>query len=218
MRRSCLLLTLRKLAAIAQASEFRELRFKNGEKAMYKNLNKSPSIRFSIPVDLGQACHKVSLLIQATLGAADVLWDAQTSKHKQQYSMDVNTIFKHVKRLVRCIIDCQIFHEDAVAIRNALMVGRSLGGRAWDDSPLQMKQIEQLGIISVRKLVNADIRTIEDLESTEAFRIETILGKNPPFGNRLLERLKSFPKLRVSAKLVPNSVCQLYCLTANANL
>jgi len=80
-------------------------------------------------------------------------WNDKTMKHKQQYAMEISIIFKHINRLIRCVIDCQLFLEDSVAIRNALMLERSLGARAWDDSPLQLKQIEQLGIVTVRKLV-----------------------------------------------------------------
>jgi ATP-dependent DNA helicase HFM1/MER3 len=86
------------------------------------------------------------------------------------------------------------------------MVQRSLCARAWDDGPLQMKQIKDVGVVSVRKLVNAGIRSMDELEYTEAYRIEAILGRNPPFGLRLLEQLKPFPKLRVSVQIVPDSV------------
>ncbi|OCL09193.1 hypothetical protein AOQ84DRAFT_317365 [Glonium stellatum] len=194
------------LSALAQAAEFREVRFRAGEKPVYKELNRSPSIRFPIPVDLALPAHKVSLVVQSILGGADVPWDEKTIKHRQQYTVEIGIIFRHINRLIRCVIDCQLFLEDSVAIRNALMLERSLGARAWDDSPLQLKQIEQLGIVTVRKLVNAGINTIELLENTEPHRIEMILNKNPPFGMRLLDRLKSFPKLRVSANVFNKSV------------
>ncbi|KAF2193462.1 P-loop containing nucleoside triphosphate hydrolase protein [Zopfia rhizophila CBS 207.26] len=198
------------LSALAQAAEFREVRFRSGEKPFYKNLNKSPYIRFSIPVDLALPAHKVSLILQSVLGAVDLDWNDQTSKHRPQYTTEVAVIFKHVHRLIRCIIDCQISLEDSVAIRNALMLERSLGARAWDDSPLQMKQVEQLGTVAVRKLTNAGIRTMEELENTEPQRIETILSRNPPFGHKTLDRLKLFPKLRVSVHVLPSSVCSVF--------
>ena len=140
------------------------------------------------------------------LGAADIVWDKETSKHRNQYGLEVATIFKHVHRLMRCIIDCQISLGDSVAIQNALLLQRSLSAKAWDDGPLQMKQIQDIGVVAVRKLVNAGIRTIEELEDAEPHRLEMILGRNPPFGLKLLDRLKPFPKLRVSAQLVPKSV------------
>jgi ATP-dependent DNA helicase HFM1/MER3 len=86
------------------------------------------------------------------------------------------------------------------------MLDRSLAARAWDDSPMQMKQIEEVGIASIMKFINAGIRTMEDLESTAAHKIETLMSRNPPFGLKILDRLKLFPKLRVSLHIQPNSV------------
>jgi ATP-dependent DNA helicase HFM1/MER3 len=65
-----------------------------------------------------------------------------------------------------------------------------------------MKQIEQVGVVAVRRLAAAGITSIEALESMEAHRIEMILSKNPPFGSKLLGRLKEFPKLRAAVKIM----------------
>lgn len=100
------------------------------------------------------------------------------------------------------MIDCLIARKDSVATRNALELARSFGARVWDHSPLQMKQIEQIGVVAVRKLAAAGITNIEELEATEAPRIDMILSKNPPFGTKMLARLKEFPKLRVTMKVV----------------
>ncbi|KAF2261988.1 P-loop containing nucleoside triphosphate hydrolase protein [Lojkania enalia] len=194
------------LSALVQASEFQELRLRAAEKALYRNINNSPAIRFHIPVSLNTPAHKVSLLVQSILGSADISWDNKLAKHKPQYNNDISIVFKHIHRLIRCVIDCQLCLGDSVAIRNALMLERSLASHAWDDSPLQMKQIDGLGAASVRKLVNAGIRSIEDLEYTEPHRIEIALTRNPPFGLRILDRLKSFPKLRISISERPNSI------------
>jgi ATP-dependent DNA helicase HFM1/MER3 len=86
------------------------------------------------------------------------------------------------------------------------MLCRSLGARCWDDSPLQLKQIERIGIAGVRRLVNADIKSIEALENTEAHKIESILGRAPPFGLRILDAARSFPKLRVSMQAIGKPV------------
>lgn len=148
----------------------------------------------------------MSLLIQSVLGAADIAWEGDHSKHRVQYNTEANVVFKHITRLVRCIIDCQICIGDSVSINNALMLDRSLAARVWDDSPLQMKQISEIGVIGVRKLANIGIRSIEELDFTDPHRIEVVLGRNPPFGMKILERLKGFPKLRVSLHVQPNSV------------
>jgi ATP-dependent DNA helicase HFM1/MER3 len=148
----------------------------------------------------------VSLIVQSILGNAEISWDGESSKHRSQYFQEVAKIFRSINILIRCIIDCQIVLGDSVTIQNAMMLERSLGSKAWDDSPMQMIQIPEIGNVAVRKLVNAGIRSIEDLEATDARRIETVVGKNPPFGLRILDALKAYPKLRVSLHVQQASV------------
>lgn len=69
-----------------------------------------------------------------------------------------------------------------------------------------MKQMDQIGVVAVRKLAAAGVTSIEALEFMDAYRIDMILSKNPPFGTKLLARLGEFPKLRVSIKII-GKVC-----------
>lgn len=188
------------LSSISQAAEFRDIRFRAGEKSSYKDLNKNGSIKFPIPVNLDVPAHKVSLVIQSVLGSIEL--PTENYKHRIEYSTARALIFQHVHRLIRCIIDCQLYLEDSTTTKNALMLARSLGAQVWDDSPLHMKQLESVGVVSVRKLVAAGITSIEELELTEAHRIETAMSKNPPFGSLLQEKAKLFPKLQVSLRVV----------------
>lgn len=189
------------LSTIAQAAEFKEIRFRSGEKQAYKDLNKSPMIKFPIHVNLELPAHKVSLIIQSQLGSVDLPTD-EKNQHNVQYSVDVNIIFQHVHRLIRCIIDFLLCADDSVALRNALLLCRSIGGRCWDDSPLTLKQVEGIGPAAVRKLVKINIQSIEDMANSEAHKIEMALGRHPPFGMQMLQKLKTFPVLRVSVTIV----------------
>ncbi|KAI7238069.1 P-loop containing nucleoside triphosphate hydrolase protein [Hortaea werneckii] len=192
------------LSVISQAAEFREVRLRAGEKSMYKDLNKNQSIKFPIAVNLDLPAHKVSLIIQSVLGAVDL--PSEEGKHRMEYQTAKSTILQHVHRLVRCIIDCQLHLNDAVTTRNALMLARSLAAQVWDDSPLHMKQLEGVGPVAVRKLAGAGIKSIGDIENSEAHRLEHILSRNPPYGAQLQERARDFPKLRVSLKIVGEPV------------
>lgn len=188
------------LSAVSQAAEFRDIRFRAGEKSTYKDLNKNSSVKFSIPVNLDAPAHKVSLIIQSVLGAIELPTD--DGKQRIEYSSCKASIFQHVHRLVRCIVDCQLYLDDAVATRNALMLARSLGAQVWDDSPLHMKQLESVGLVYVRKLAVAGIKSVEDIENAEPRRLEHILTRNPPYGAQLQSKAKAFPKLRISLKMV----------------
>lgn len=188
------------LSAIAQAAEFKEIRFRAGEKSTYKELNKNASIKFPIPVNIDVPVHKVSLIIQSVLGALDLPTD--DFKQQQEYSTCKNLIFQHVHRLIRCIIDCQLFLEDSMAARSALMLARSFGAQVWDDSPLHMMQIGDIGVVRARKLVGADIKSIEDIANAEPALLEKTMTRYPPYGSELRQRARAFPHLRVSVKTV----------------
>jgi ATP-dependent DNA helicase HFM1/MER3 len=169
---------------------------------LYKEINRGNNIRFPVKVDIALPAHKISLLIQSELGVVEFPDGEQYQKHKFAFQQDKGYVFSHINRLIRCIIDCQISLEDSIAVRNALELSRSFGAKAWEDSPFQMKQIEQVGVVAVRKFAAAGITSIEALEFTEPHQIDMILSKNPPFGMKLIDRLSDFPKLRVSIKLV----------------
>ncbi|KMU87670.1 ATP-dependent DNA helicase MER3 [Coccidioides immitis H538.4] len=174
------------LSAIAQADEFREIRLKAGEKSLYKEINKSDGIKFPIKVDIGLTSQKISLLIQSELGSVEVPAAEQYQKHRFTFQQDKSLISR----------------GDSISARHALELGRSLGAKVWDTSPLQMKQIDQIGVAAVRRLALAGINSIEALEAADAHRIDAILSKNPPFGMKLLGRLEVFPKPRVSLKMI----------------
>lgn len=188
------------LSVLSQAAEFRDVRFRAGEKPVYRDLNKNNSIKFPLPGTLDTPAHKISIVIQSVLGCID--FPSEDYKLRSEYATSKSVIFNNVSRLIRCIIDCQLYLEDAVAARNALSLARSLGAQVWDDSPLHIKQLDGIGAVYLRKLVGAGIKSIDDLVNTDARRIETALSRNPPFGTQLLDKAKAFPKLRVSIQVI----------------
>jgi len=192
------------LTVISQSHEFREIRFRSGEKQVYKELNGMNDIRFPLKIDLSAAAHKVSLIIQAVLGGVNHIADQPT--HRVQYSIDQSLIFQHVHRLIRCMVDCQNIDKDAVGIRNSLMLSRSLAARIWDDSPMVLQQIEQIGPVAMRKLINAGITSIDELSSTDPGRLELVLNKASPYGMTMHRHVQTFPKLRVSLQIIGQPV------------
>ncbi|KAL4908344.1 hypothetical protein BDW74DRAFT_175033 [Aspergillus multicolor] len=189
------------LAVLSQAEEFRDIRLKAAEKSLYKEINRSNDICYPINVDIALPAHKISLLIQTELGAVEFPSGEQFQKHKVAFNQERKVVLVNVTRVIRCIIDCQVHLGDSVTVRNALELARSLEAKVWDNSPLQMKQIETIGVAAVRKLVAHGIDSIEALEETEPHLIGIWLSKNPAFGLNVRTRITEFPKLRVSVKM-----------------
>ena len=179
---------------------------KSGEKSYYKEINKHNDIKFPIKVDVALQAHKVSLIIQAELGSVSLPPGNNFKKHYAQYGIDKTVVFAHANRLIRCIIDCQLHLEDAISARHALELGRSLAAQVWDNTPMQLKQLEGIGDITARKLAAVGINSIEALSNIEAHKIEQHLSKNPPYGHKLLSKVSAFPHLRVGVKAVGREV------------
>lgn len=171
-----------------------------GEKSFYKEVNKAPEIKFEVKVDVALPQHKISLIIQAELGHVALPDSGDYRKKHAQYRLDRGTIFAHANRLIRCLVDCQVQLSDAVSARHALELGRSLAAHVWDNTASQLRQVDGLGEVAVRKLAAGSITSIDALLNTEPSRIELVIGKNPPFGHQLLKKLESFPSLRVSVQ------------------
>ncbi|KAI5841329.1 Sec63 Brl domain-containing protein [Morchella snyderi] len=192
------------LLVLSQAQEFRDIRFRSGEKGLFKELNKL--IKYPLNGELINASHKAYILIQFEIGMMEFPVEANFQKFKATLMQDKSLIFQHCHRVIRCIIDCKLHFKDSVSVRSALEVSRSLRARVWENSPLQLRQIEGFGPASVKKLVNAGIRSLETLETLEAHKIETILSRNPPFGSKIIKAVRDIPKLQVFSRQVSKAL------------
>ena len=174
------------MSSLVQAEEYHDIRLRSFEKKLFKEVNNSNGIKFPIKVDIAMHAHKRSLLVQSELGGVEYPVDDQYAKHKRTFQTERNLLFSNIHRLIRCVVDIQVHLQDAVGARHALELARSLSAGVWDNSPFQMKQIPQIGPISIRKLLLGGIASIEALEAAEPHRIEMLLSKNPPFGSKLV--------------------------------
>lgn len=125
-------------------------------------------------------------------------------RYKGNMMQDKMVVFKHCLRLVRCMIDCHQEFQDAVTVLNALQLARSIQAKAWDDSPHVLRQLDNIGPVSLRKLVNAGVRNLKQMEVLQPHQIETIISRNPPFGTNVLKNVKLMPRFKISMSQVGN--------------
>lgn len=119
-------------------------------------------------------------------------------KYSNSLVQDKGFVFQHVHRLIRCLIDCLNETKDAVTLKNALAVARCLSAKCWENSPNQLRQLDGIGPATVKKFAMANIRTLFDLASTEAHRIDMIASRNPPFGANVLKELGNIPNFTIT--------------------
>ncbi|PLW09799.1 hypothetical protein PCASD_18158 [Puccinia coronata f. sp. avenae] len=182
------------LEIVSGADEYSTLRFRSGEAVAYKVLNSHPEMKCPIIGKVTQTWHKVMLLIQAVLCGIP-LADVKVE--------NANPVMEriHKKGLVSLAI---ARHEPA--IKYCLEFLRSVAAKAWDDSPWVLRQLDQIGEKSVKRLVDSGISTIDQLQNTSNHRIELILDRNPPFGTRIVRQACSMPKFFCKMETISEAV------------
>ncbi|KAF4556580.1 Sec63 Brl domain-containing protein 2 [Elsinoe fawcettii] len=195
------------LSILCSAYELREIRFRAKEKPVFKQVNQNQSLKFPIRVNLSEGSQKVSLIIQAVLGGIDLL--AQDNGYCFSFNAEKFMIFQLCRRLIRCIVDCQISKGDAVGIRNSLTMVRSIGAEVWDGSTLYLQQLDKVGPVSVRKLIARNFTRIEDIITSSPGVIEAATSRNPPFGINVIQLAKSFPRLKLNVQQIGHPILRI---------
>lgn len=188
---------------LSDAEEFGELRLRSGEKGLYKEINKGNDIRFPLKMsDISLPSHKVYIIIQAEIGAQEFPLDQNFQKLKTSLMQDRSIVFQHCHRIISSMIDCLIYKEDGKGLINALDLARCLRARVWEGSAHELRQLEGLGPVAVRKLVKYGVRNLKMMEEMQPHQIESALSRNPPFGTNMLKLVKSVPRLKVGIEQV----------------
>lgn len=189
---------LLKLETIAKSEEFSEMRFHQGDKTVLNTLNKKHGIKFPIKGKVKDVPDKVSLLIQAALGNVTL---AELNAPKNTI-MELPGVLKGATRIAKCMIEVYVHTQQVGALRSAVGVYQALNAKTWEGSGCVLRQVEGVGPILARQLASAGVATFDQLRATEPRQIEVIVGRNPPFGNRILDYLAQLPQLRMSVNHV----------------
>ncbi|KAJ1018815.1 hypothetical protein NDA16_004620 [Ustilago loliicola] len=203
------------LEAVAEAEEFGDQRMRQGEKGFLGSLRTHVEIRFP-PRQVARIADKVSLLIQAHLSAINLSQLTKSAGGDVNPTGDIRRILPHATRIVKAAVDIAIFRRDGTACKAALDLARSIAAGAWDGSPAMLRQIDQIGERSVKALANAGITTWQSLADTTPARVEMILGRNPPFGSKVVNAARSVP--RVGLEVMQRSSAPLASSRSSASI
>ena len=173
---------------LSKSEEFRNLRAKMEERKTLNELNKESisEIRFKLKGAIDTGPKKAYLLIQSALsGKVLENWELR----KQQ-----NEICQTSLRILNCMRQFYKDLDDCKGYLITLLISKSLDKGMWPDSCYIIKQLPRIGDKFSRCLHRAGYTSFEKLrQETNPRIIENICGKNPPFGNIVLDAAKSLP-------------------------
>ncbi|EDO15624.1 hypothetical protein Kpol_489p5 [Vanderwaltozyma polyspora DSM 70294] len=194
------------LNLLARSKEFDEVRVRHIEKRLYKEINLSPLIRYPYLTDKKQSriidstYQKVSLIIQYELGGLEFPSYPGSLKLHQSLVQDKMSIFRHSFRIMRCMIDTFIAKKDGISLKNSLFLLRCITGSCWEDSPMVLRQLKNVGLIAVRKFVNHGVSTLDDVLDLNESQVGYYLNINPTQSLKILKDVEGIPKLEINVK------------------
>ncbi|KAH9814645.1 Sec63 Brl domain-containing protein [Melampsora americana] len=194
--------TRSQLEAISNSEEFSTIRFRAGEITAYTKLNTNVELKFSLAGKISQSYQKVMLLIQAILGGIPLV-ELKTDNNNPQ--MESNMVWQHLPRICKCLVALTIAKRD-VGAKSGLELLRSVNAKAWEGSPWVLRQLDQIGEKSVKRMAESNICTIDQVRKTDASRIEMILDRNPPFGTKIVKQAISMPKFECTMNRISEEV------------
>ncbi|EOR01293.1 ATP-dependent DNA helicase MER3 [Wallemia ichthyophaga EXF-994] len=181
------------LQTLCAADELKDITMRAGEKKPLGDIRALQDIRFP-PAKMTLAVDKISVLLQASLAGVNL---HEFRSDDFQPFHDSITIFKQAFRVARAIIGVGIEKKDSGIIRNAGFLFRSIASKAWEDRSLTLRQIDQVGMKSIKIFTCKGINSIEKLSKQDPGYVELLLNRHPPFGNNIVAAAKSFPKFTI---------------------
>lgn len=195
------------MSLLTSAKEFSGIRMRHKEKKLYKEINLSPLLKFPFLTEKGQSkiidttSQKVSLLLQYELGGLEFPSYSGAYILHQTLVQDKLLVFRHCFRILKCMVDAFVERKDGISLKNTLFILRSVNGSCWEDSPMVLRQMKSIGLVSVRKLVHHGVLTLQQFSKLTEQQIEYYLGLKIGNGARIQRDLDLLPRLRLRCKL-----------------
>ncbi|TPX51368.1 hypothetical protein SeLEV6574_g00353 [Synchytrium endobioticum] len=187
------------LVCLSRAEEFSDTRYR-GDKTELNAINKQ--IRFPIKGGkVREISDKVNILIQAVLGSISL----ENQKASGEFSQQINAIFNIAPRIGRGMIEMFMEKGDEISVRSAITLYQCINAKSWESSDgLVLKQVDGIGPQFARTLALKGILTIQRLLRVDPRQLEVALNRNPPFGNKILDAVKSLPQFNMVVTQLKN--------------
>lgn len=195
------------LNLLAASEEFSVIRVRHNEKKLFKEINLSPLLKYPFLTEKKQSqiidkiSQKVSLLIQYELGGLEFPSYEGASKLHQTLVQDKFLVFRHCFRLLKCMVDTFIEKSDGTSLRNTLFLLRSMNGHCWENTPMVLRQLKTIGLVSVRRLIRHGITNLEEIANLSDTQIEYYLNLKIGSGIKIKNDISLLPCLNIRTKL-----------------
>ena len=197
---------------LSNSKEFSKYSSKMEDRKTLNILNKdslnSLGIKYKIKGPIDTFNKKSFVLIQSAING-NLLdeWELRRQQHEiSQISL----------RVLKCIKEYCKNNNNCKAYIISIFLIKSIINEMWSENELIMKQIPKIGEKLARCFYKANLKSFEKiLEMNNPRFIESICNKNPPFGNIILDEIKSIPKIEIKFEILKENNNQKYKICLN---
>jgi hypothetical protein len=184
------------LETLSNSHEFAKYRSKLEERKFLNDFNKDCGIKYKVKGCIDTPNKKAFILLQATLANLTVEhWEMR----RQQTEILATSL-----RVLNCFKEMYKQKNDAKGLIQCVILKKCLNQRMWIDTELISRQLPKIGDKLAKNLAKGGINNFEKISKENPRRLETICGKNAPFGNVLVELVNSIPILKLNFELNKN--------------
>ncbi|KAK1244801.1 LOW QUALITY PROTEIN: hypothetical protein MKX08_004430 [Trichoderma sp. CBMAI-0020] len=160
------------------AAEFRCFPIRPKEKNLLREINDHTGIPYPIPGNVTEPWQKVSLLVQIDLSRSG--WPNKISANaRKELLRESRQIYSVLDSVLRCLADILGEREDGRGVTVTLDVLRSVKGKVWEGTDMELLQVDGIGAAKRKRLVDAGVKTIKQLAGLEFYHIERLLRIHP---------------------------------------
>ncbi|KAJ8908216.1 hypothetical protein NDN08_008307 [Rhodosorus marinus] len=198
------------LRILSEAEEFSEVTLRRSEKRVLNDINRMNVYKLPAKERVRTRADKVFVLVQAHLCDSDRL------SENVSLMLEANRVISLLLRVCNCA--CAYIEESTFdrarfsALSSCFFLRRCLLTRTSLNGENVLKQLKGVGTAMRLQLKEAGIESFNDIRAEHPRKLESILHRNPPFGNELHQQLKSLPLLTIKVEILnENLVVRAQC-------
>ncbi|CAO2046611.1 unnamed protein product [Urochloa humidicola] len=183
------------LHIICHSAEITWIQLRRNEKKILNDINtdKDGRLLFHIVMGNGKKKKRIQTREEKIFLLANDCLTGDPLIHDLSLNQETNSICSNGCRIARCMREYFVYKKSYRSAINSMILANSLHQKLWESSPFLLKQLPGIGIVTAKALKSAGICDFETLATADARKIESVTGRNYPFGNHIKESLSSLP-------------------------